>query len=874
MDEKSSIQPNCVTEIGKRVFDELYVHVSYVERLSAAHKELFETAWAILSSEVRSQVNVIKLNSRAGRISFLEYQAFDDDPFPILAKSWVLTPPNSQIYARRYDESLNPPVLHRKELLVIPEHPGRDQWKAVTQTAESLGLFDDVSGIGFRLNWLRLIEAKGYRLVDGHFVPIGNDDSGGSSLLQLELGEEVLISRHRTALHRMTLSAPVQALARCGLLQKDWTIFDYGCGRCSDMECLAAEGYLVSGWDPHYRPGEVLREADVVNLGFVINVIEDPAERVEALQKAFSLAKKVMSVGVMLYSACPPPGRPFRDGYLTSRNTFQKYFSQSEFKDYLELVLGTEVFIGSPGVAFVFADKDLEQRFASDRYRNRFSASRLLAAEAVGGRSRQPELPRVTKAEQRIKALESELSQLWKQTLELGRLPEAEEVSNLDLFINKVGSFGKAVRMMLKHYSSADLAAAANARMNDLTVYFSLQSFGKRPPYRKLEPALQRDVKAFFGDYKSAMAAGAKLLMDIAQAEKIFEACAWAAENGLGYLDAQRSLQLHTSLVERLPSILRVYIGCGLTLFGDLNEIDLLKIHVTSGKLTLMQFDDFNASPLPRMVRRIKINIKHQEVDVFEYGGEYPMPLLYWKSRYINEDFSQYADQQSFEQELEGIGLNSGEGYGLPEVDLLRQLALQRLQINGFTLTRATSFPPLEERCGRYLRYRDFIECGETQQRLRLPNLPKEPETYNALYDLAVHVLDPVIEYFGAIRLTYGFCSHELGKQIKARVAPKLDQHAAGEKTRLGTHVCDRSGAACDFIVDDENMFEVANWIVNNLSFDRMYVYSPNRPIHISYGPEHVRQVVQLLQGQSGRLVPKIVHMNSKNSEYKTLVFH
>jgi hypothetical protein len=74
------------------------------------------------------------------------------------------------------------------------------------------------------------------------------------------------------------------------------------------------------------------------------------------------------------------------------------------------------------------------------------------------------------------------------------------------------------------------------------------------------------------------------------------------------------------------------------------------------------------------------------------------------------------------------------------------------------------------------------------------------------LYELATHILDPVIDYFGMIRLTYGFCSHELGKHIKHRVAPKLDQHAAHERNSKGNLICPRLGAAIDFIVEDENM--------------------------------------------------------------------
>jgi len=72
-----------------------------------------------------------------------------------------------------------------------------------------------------------------------------------------------------------------------------------------------------------------------------------------------------------------------------------------------------------------------------------------------------------------------------------------------------------------------------------------------------------------------------------------------------------------------------------------------------------------------------------------------------------------------------------------------------------------------------------------------LPNLPKQPESHNALHDLAVEVLDPVIDYFGMIRLTYGFCSPELAREIPGRIDPKRDQHAAHELNRLGNPVCE-----------------------------------------------------------------------------------
>jgi hypothetical protein len=46
-------------------------------------------------------------------------------------------------------------------------------------------------------------------------------------------------------------------------------------------------------------------------------------------------------------------------------------------------------------------------------------------------------------------------------------------------------------------------------------------------------------------------------------------ACQQAAGRCLGYLTTGESLQLHASLIERLPPLLRVYVGCAAVLYGD-----------------------------------------------------------------------------------------------------------------------------------------------------------------------------------------------------------------------------------------------------------------------------------------------------------------
>jgi len=89
------------------------------------------------------------------------------------------------------------------------------------------------------------------------------------------------------------------------------------------------------------------------------------------------------------------------------------------------------------------------------------------------------------------------------------------------------------------------------------------------------------------------------------------------------------------------------------------------------------------------------------------------------------------------------------------------------------------------------------------------------------------------------------------------RIAPALDQHAAHERNRHGQPVCPRLGAAVDFIVEDEDMAEVARWIMANLPFDRLYFYGSERPLHVSWSEHPVGAAYELWE-VNGRRVPRV----------------
>ncbi|MCL6272214.1 hypothetical protein M3P05_20030 [Sansalvadorimonas sp. 2012CJ34-2] len=171
--------------------------------------------------------------------------------------------------------------------------------------------------------------------------------------------------------------------------------------------------------------------------------------------------------------------------------------------------------------------------------------------------------------------------------------------------------------------------------------------------------------------------------------------------------------------------------------------------------------------------------------------------------------------------------------------------------------------PKLEHKCGEFLRFRDLISCGEAQQWSGVANTPKSSASWEALADLACNILDPVMLQFGRIELTYGFCSLEL---IRARnrmsrergifpaIFPKLDQHCCHEVNNQGQQICERGGAACDFIVPGTSTLAVTRWIIEKLPFDRLYFYCADKPLHVSYNSEgRTRQVTVMKPKAAGR---------------------
>src|SRR4051794_40657868 len=132
-----------------------------------------------------------------------------------------------------------------------------------------------------------------------------------------------MIARDRTAIRRNDLSRPIRTALKNGLITSHTDLLDYGCGYGDDVRNLDSRGIRASGWDPAHRPDGDRKTADIVNLGYVVNVVENAQERADALRSAWQYANRLLIVAARLTSDVDlKTWDRFEDGYVTRLQTF------------------------------------------------------------------------------------------------------------------------------------------------------------------------------------------------------------------------------------------------------------------------------------------------------------------------------------------------------------------------------------------------------------------------------------------------------------------------------------------------------------------------------------------------------------------------
>ncbi|QTN33619.1 DNA phosphorothioation-associated putative methyltransferase [Akkermansiaceae bacterium] len=600
--------------------------------------------------DIGSAFNLLKIHTGSPKVSFLSYPDFEKDPHPELAEAVLVDLVTGKSRRDDYRSRANPPILHRKETFIPADHPHHGKFAKLTKQEEAAGLLEDTSRIGFRLNWERALSErglcfKGHRLVET-----------GDKPLQATTTPKRKIQRHKTALVRREISKPVKTLIELGQLRRGDSFFDYGCGHGGDVEAVSKLGHESGGWDPVHAPDAPKQPADVVNLGFVLNVIEDPAERVEALVDAWQHTRRALLVSTLIAGQeAYDDIRSFGDGVITSRDTFQKFFEPSEIQSLIEDSLHTEAVPVGLGIYLVFRDTADLHDFLVQRSR------RFIDWESL---SRKLGLLRALKAKRDPYDIHRELlDAYWESVLELGRMPREEEFDRLAEVRQACGSLPRALQLFIDRFGEPTFNAARQRRKEDLLVFVAAAQLRWKIPFNQLSLRLQRDLRSFFGSYANAEEKARELMFAAGDPDELEIA---ASQLDFGHLDPNEAhFTFHRSLLDELPVILRVYVECAARLYGNPREADLIKIHLHSRKLTFHYYRDFDKAALPQLLTRIKIDLKRLFVTVTDHTTGAEHQLLFFKERFLPKDHPDRPKMNRFSAKLRKLGLREETiGYG------------------------------------------------------------------------------------------------------------------------------------------------------------------------------------------------------------------
>jgi DNA phosphorothioation-associated putative methyltransferase len=589
--------------------------------------------------------NLIKFHTESFKVSLLHYPRFFEDPHPALEEAVVVDLVTGKAKKISYSKKNNPPILHRKETMLPPNHPKIALFARLSSAGEKHGLYQETSRIGFRQNWDNLLRDKGiaYR---GHTL---FETTPKESLPKSE--QPITVHRHRTAMTCTELSKPVRELLHTGLFQNNMTLFDFGCGHGSDVRLLSEMGFKCSGWDPVHAPTAFREKASVVNLGFVLNVIENPAERVETLVEAWSLAESILVVSTLVegqeghYSF----KRGLNDGIVTVRSTFQKYFAQAELQILLEETLHVDADALGLGIFIVFRDSQTRQAFLFSRIQRDLNSASVHRCILRPPSNRKPR-PGFAEIYAEHRSL---MDAFWLRFATLGRFPLPSEFDQLEELIQKVGKPAKAAKMLTDYFGDEVIEDARQQRTDDLVVYLAIAQFRRAISMKDMPESLQRDIKTFFGSHLDAQKQARELLYSAGQSGVIAEACrvqifGWNTDD---------HFTIHQSLLDQLPPVLRVYVHCSSVIYGNPRDADLIKIHKHSGKVTLQFYKNFEGQMLPELKLRVKVDLRALRAQVFDHSEPPFRQIMPFKDRFLGAEHPGLAEIQKFSKKLRRLGL-------------------------------------------------------------------------------------------------------------------------------------------------------------------------------------------------------------------------
>ncbi|MET9454115.1 DNA phosphorothioation-associated putative methyltransferase [Streptomyces canus] len=416
--------------------------------------------------------------------------------------------------------------------------------------------------------------------------------------------------RRLTAIGRGALSMPARQALADGQLSSDRSVLDYGCGRGDDVQALNRLDCRVTGWDPYYRCEAQPTASDVVLLTYVLNVIEDPAERRRTLRQAWDLARAVLIVSARLtWEKSKVRGQEFGDGLLTSRQTFQHLFGASELRAYVEEVTGARVVSASPGVVYAFKDESARLGYLAQRI---VPHAQWLASEDTT----------------------SAISALVDYVERRGRPPRIEEMPRATAELLAHLKPGELKRLVRETSDPEKVAHGAKRTTLDTLLYLAVELFNGRGPFSDLPLGIQLDVRAFFSSYREACQRSDRLLLKLRDDGYVRSTMHASV---IGKM-TPTALYVHRRAVDRLPTILRLYEHCAGIAAGRPQEWTIAKLKHQGRAVSWLDYPAFDSDPHPRIASSYLVDLQTLQISHISYTESQNRPLLHRKHEFLAPD--------------------------------------------------------------------------------------------------------------------------------------------------------------------------------------------------------------------------------------------
>jgi DNA phosphorothioation-associated putative methyltransferase len=444
------------------------------------------------------------------------------------------------------------------------------------------------------------------------------------------------IARHRTAIRRTELSKPVRTALEDHLITDRTTVLDYGCGQGDDIRNLSALGVKCTGWDPQFHPTITIHPSDVVNLGYVVNVIEDSQERAAVLKSAWEYTQQALVVAARVDGDSQRRAdNAFRDGCVTKLGTFQKFYEQSELREWIEVTLGQAATAAAPGIFYVFRTDEQRHLFVSSRYHRRLKAPTLRTSDVLF---------------EKHKPLFERLMAFFTTR---GRLPQSGELPGEEQVLTELGSFRRAFSLVRRITGGEQWDIISRERKKDLLVFLALSMFPKCPELSQFPPLLRQDIKAFFSNFGEARSEAHRLLFSVGKMDLIDCSCKNAS---LGKL-LPDALYVHASAINMLPPELRVYEGCARILIGRVEGATIVKFSRQEPKITYLFYPKFDSDPHPALAASLRVHLQTRKLKYREFSADSNPFILHRKETLVPSDYPSRHKFERLTQSEEESGL-------------------------------------------------------------------------------------------------------------------------------------------------------------------------------------------------------------------------